>query len=159
MTTGNETRRLWWSLLRRAALPVVAAGLLLTGCSAAPLYPGPTFTVRSLFLYVRRGDMESAWQEFGPVGQVSNPPAAAVAPDGRPATRLRWLSYAAFRRDIRSDLAPFLSGARVTGQEGVTTASVVAYAQAPSSAVAYAQLTRVDNEWVVQSLVVTRGQA
>jgi hypothetical protein len=130
---------------------VLAAGL--TGCSAA-YEIGPAGTVRDLFLYVRIGALESAWQEFGPAMQASLVAHPAVAPDGRTGVSLHWPSVAAFRVRIEGELAPFLRGARVQASESVATATAVAEAVPPARARAYFALVRVDNEWVIQRVIV-----
>jgi hypothetical protein len=142
----------WRRVAVGLALALVGT-LALTGCSAV-LTTGPTYTVEGLFLYLRTGAGESAWQEIGPALQVSNRPVPARAPDGRAAIALRWTSDRAFRRQAPDQLAPFLRHARIQGQVQGSLAYVVVRAAPPSSAVAYMTLARVDNEWVIQRLVV-----
>lgn len=141
-----------------SALALGGVGVALTGCAGA-LWTGPGYSVQSLFLYLRGGSLESAWQEIGPALQASNRPRATLAPDGRPALAIRWPSDRAFRREAAGQLAPFLRGARLRVESGSAIAHVVAYAASPSHAVAYFTLARVDNEWVVQRLVVAGGPA
>lgn len=138
---------------RLAGLAILACVLALTGCGAG-FWTGPGYSVNGLFLYLRIGSLESAWQEIGPNLQASNRPVAATAPDGRRAVSLRWTSVYAFRHEAARQLAPFLRGARLDVHEGTVLARVVARAKAPSHAVAYFTLTRVDNEWVIQRLLV-----
>lgn len=146
-------------LRRRMAGPAVLACVLaLTGCGAG-FWTGPGYSVNGLFLYLRIGSLESAWQEIGPNLQASNRPVPVTAPDGRPAVALRWTSVRAFRRQAARQLAPFLHGARLQVQASNVLALVVAHAKAPSHAVAYFTLTRVDNEWVIQRLVVVGAGA
>jgi|GEM_PF-4760814 len=135
---------------------MAAALALLTGCGSIVETPGPDFTVTSLFLYVRRGDMTSAWQEFAAPAQAPGAAAAVTAPDGRPGTDVRWPDRASFDRTVRTELAPLLSGARVTvTAKASQSASVTAAARPPSRARAFFRLVRVDNEWVITDLVVT----
>ena len=146
---------------RRVFGPAVLllGALALTGCSGA-LFTTPAFSVQGLFLYLRRGALESAWQEIGPALQASNRPEGTIAPNGVKGTALRWTSDRAFRREAATQLGPFLRGARLaTPVVDPTVARVVAHAAAPSRAVAFFTLVRVDNEWVIQRLVVTGDPA
>jgi hypothetical protein len=139
-----------------AALVALASILLLAGFSTGPLFLTPVMSVRGLFLYLRLGARESAWQELGPALQASNRPVATVAPDGAPATALAWTSDRAFWREAPTELRPFFRHARLSGKIEGADAYVVARAAAPSRAVAYFTLVRVDNEWVIQRLVLER---
>ncbi len=139
-------------LPRRAWLAVaIGAALLLFGVSAGPHTTTPAMTVRAFFLYIRRGAMESAWQELDLPLQEHRRPSAAVVPDGAVGTSLGWPSQAAFARLARADLASFLRGARLTQRVGTWNATVVA--RSPAGAILYVSLHRVDNEWVFERLI------
>jgi hypothetical protein len=131
----------------------LAAALWAAGCGVVYL-PGPAFTVRSLFLYLRLGARESAWQELAPDLQRPGRPHPAPAPDGGAALALRWRGEGAFARQAPRQLRPFLHGARVSEMAGGSLGPAEVEARARGGERLWATLVRVDNEWLVERIVV-----
>lgn len=131
----------------------LAAALWAAGCGVVYV-PGPAFTVRSLFLYLRLGARESAWQELATDLQRPGRPHAAVGPDGASALSLAWSGEGAFARQAPRQLRAFLRGARVSEAAGGAQGPAEVEARSPGGERLWATLVRVDNEWLIERIVV-----
>lgn len=133
------------------AFCLVASAALLTGCGVR-YDPGPRYTVESFLLYIHLGSYESAWQDLAANLQQPGHDVAITEPDGTAATALGFPSFRVFpaqARALRSRLVPIL---RMRLRRTVATAHVVV--DGKSGWVGRFSMARVDNEWIMTSIVL-----
>ncbi len=148
---GASGRRPGWRRALWAACLLASAGLL-TGCGVR-YDPGPRYTLRSFFLYVRLGSYESAWQDLAANLQVPGRTVTVAGPAGESVSNIGFPSFAAFKkasRRLRSHLVPIR---RMSLKRTTATARVVAYGE--SGWHGQFSMVRVDNEWIITSIILT----